>query len=577
MKIKILVRKSKSFVRLIRAGYSLRSILDLYRSRKLRLPNGSLINLSWTPFEFDDEQDLELVENLKVAVTVHIFYEDFTDYMFELLKNIPCNFDLLVTTPSSKIAEDLQRKFQSNTIKKFKMLDCRITKNVGRNFGPLLTEFSDLLLKNYGVFLHIHSKKSLYSGSEQKLWLEHLIHNLIGDKALVKRILREFIFTERVGLIYPTTAVGMPSWVHSWGKNLSEAQKLSSKLGLIPPEKEFHIYPIGGMFWARTAALSQLLDHAWEYGDFPLEMGQTDGTIHHALERFVSLASNQNNFKTKYVHNQLLTSDSSFAWRDQDGEAFDRLQQFLPKCDLISWDFFDTLVQREYGYPDFAKFEVGKILTKEGLFSSPIDYSQIRNSVESSLRARLKVGTDLDLPTITAAIVKEYDLAIDPNRLAELEFEEDLKLFRPRLDIAVLYHAHFQRSVITSDSYYSSAQIEQILNSLDLPVPLQIFTSSEVGCRKDRGDIWPKLIESLELRNRNFIHIGDNVISDQQNPGDFGLATYFTPMPFEIAKMIAPEVFSSFRKMENFDYGNQEANSAARLIQSNFSSPFIGE
>ena len=577
MNSKIFIRKSKSFVKLIKNGHTLRSIFNLYRSRKEGLTNGSLTNLSWEPFEIDDGEDLDVTNDFKIAITIHIFYEDFTDYVLELLKNVPCNFDLLVTTPSLKIAADLQRKVQLNAIKNLNVLDCRITKNVGRNFGPLLVEFADLLRENYDVFLHIHSKKSLHAGFEQKLWLRHLIHNLIGNKAVVKRILKEFIFTEKVGLIYPTTVVGMPSWVHSWGKSFSEAQKVSRKIGLVAPEKEFHIYPVGGMFWARTAALSQMLDHSWEYGDFPVEVGQIDGTIHHALERFVSFTCNQNNFNTRYVHNQFLTSDSSFAWRDLDGGAFDRLQQFLPKCDLISWDFFDTLVLREFGYPDFAKFEVGKILTKEGFFDNPADYVQIRNTVESLLRTQVKKGTDLNLQTIITTVVNEHALEVDPARLAKLEFEEDLKLFHPRLDIAALYRAHHQKSIITSDSYYSSAQLEKILRRLDLPVPKQIITSSEIGCRKDRGDMWPKLIELFDLRKRSFLHIGDNPVSDQQNPGDFGLATFFTPMPFEIAKMTAPTLYASFNNIDNSHCSNEEANMVAKLIQSNFSSPFIGE
>ena len=47
------------------------------------------------------------------------------------------------------------------------------------------------------------------------------------------------------------------------------------------------------MFWARTKALSPLLNLCLVYDDFPPEQGQTDQTIMHTIERLFLYACEQ--------------------------------------------------------------------------------------------------------------------------------------------------------------------------------------------------------------------------------------------------------------------------------------------
>jgi lipopolysaccharide biosynthesis protein len=44
-------------------------------------------------------------------------------------------------------------------------------------------------------------------------------------------------------------------------------------------------FPAGSMFWAKTVALKPLLEHPFAPNDFEPEVGQTDRTIMHAIER----------------------------------------------------------------------------------------------------------------------------------------------------------------------------------------------------------------------------------------------------------------------------------------------------
>ena len=121
--------------------------------------------------ELDAMNDLQVTEaDYFLAVQLHLYYEDLTEEFCEELSHIPTNFDLYVSVKKglsdSKIAV-LDKKF--NEISNLKKCVIRRTENRGRDIAPLYVLFGDEL-KKYKYILHMHSKKSLYTGTEQIGW-----------------------------------------------------------------------------------------------------------------------------------------------------------------------------------------------------------------------------------------------------------------------------------------------------------------------------------------------------------------------------------------------------------------------
>ena len=56
----------------------------------------------------------------------------------------------------------------------------------------------------------------------------------------------------------------------------------------LPPDNALR-FPVGSMFWARSAALKPLLDLDLQPQHFPPEAGQVDGTLAHAIERMLGV------------------------------------------------------------------------------------------------------------------------------------------------------------------------------------------------------------------------------------------------------------------------------------------------
>jgi lipopolysaccharide biosynthesis protein len=218
-----------------------------------------------------------------LVITAHVFYPDFATQLIDALKQLPKETKVLATTPSQEIKQDLESYLEVAG----NPHDVRLTPNIGRNFGPLLVEFSKLLLTEKS-FIHVHSKKSLHSIQISKKWLERNTDLLLTEKGL-QRISSLTKFNPKIGLVYADASDLLWGMNFRWGRSLKTAKDLFSHL---PAFKEVSwsgrmMFPAGGMFWVKTEAIRPLLELDWTYSNFPQEFDQRDGTLQHVLERMI--------------------------------------------------------------------------------------------------------------------------------------------------------------------------------------------------------------------------------------------------------------------------------------------------
>jgi hypothetical protein len=158
----------------------------------------------------------------------------------------------------------------------------------------------------------------------------------------------------------------------------------------------------------------------------------------------------------------MLSSDPSFSWKNSDLISSDSLEKRLSTQNTLSWDLFDTLIYRENGQPDLAKFKVGQVLHEAGVLAEPWAYVQMRNQVEEDARKSLRINQDVPLEAITKKIVTKYlqDCNFTSHELAAMEFQFDLGELRPRPGIVEVYNRFAPKSILITDIYYSQEQVE---------------------------------------------------------------------------------------------------------------------
>ena len=215
----------------------------------------------------------------KIAAVVHIFYPELAAEIKKLLQNIPGKVDVYISTVSAEKKSELEKIFSDFDKGK---VTVKIFENRGRDIAPAFVGFKEIY-KNYDLCVHLHSKKSPHAASRLFGWRDYLYDNLLGSEKIVRGIFK-IMDNPKVGIIFPQYFTHIRLSIN-WGENFFEVKNFLSRLKIAIDDVPVLEFPAGSMFWFKPAALSPLLNSGITFSDFPEELGQTDGTLAHAIER----------------------------------------------------------------------------------------------------------------------------------------------------------------------------------------------------------------------------------------------------------------------------------------------------
>lgn len=476
--------------------------------------------------ELVDEDCQSLAVAGSIAVMAHVYYEDLFSQIADSLNNIPWQYSLYVSV-TSKEARDvvLERIREMPRISQF---DVRVVPNRGRDIAPMLVEFREELLRHQYI-LHVHTKKSIYSGRERQEWRNYLINGLLGSERRIRHVFNVFLKNSSVGIVYPDTFEGVPYWAHSWLKNRGIALSLASRLGVDINHRSYVDAPMGSMFWARVDALKPLFDLKLRYVDFPEEQGQTDGTLQHAIERFFVLAANREGYVQRVILNAENGATLFISPGRKNIEHYfgamppRRIFAASASAQIVSFDIFDTLLFRPWFSPsNLFCFLNDVIFQKYGMEN----FSDLRMESERLARLKIKAG-DVGIDDIYSVFGQLCGSEKKAGEIRLLEESAERRLLFPRPDIceaAAQLKASGKRVVLVSDMYLDVNFLREILLARKLDFFDSLYVSSDIGLRKDRGDIWPEVLRREGVEAEHWLHVGDNEHSDVQIPLDSGFA-----------------------------------------------------
>lgn len=203
--------------------------------------------------------------------------------------------------------------------------------------------------------------------------------------------------------------------------------------------------------------------------------------------------------------------------------------------DIISFDFFDTIINRKVLIPT----DIFKLVENKKKFPSKLgctfDFYNLRIEAEKRQRNLLKYKNIKGDPCIDGIYqcLKELSGIEDHylNIIKNIEVETEIEYTHENIMGIELYKRALKSNkivIITSDMYLSKTILIKILENLKIDRPDNIFVSSEMRGAKKDGYIFRLIEKELNVRdNTRILHIGDNIRSDVKMPEKYGWKAFW--------------------------------------------------
>ncbi|MBI4935589.1 MAG: hypothetical protein HY828_17040 [Actinobacteria bacterium] len=475
--------------------------------------------------------------SLDVCVMIHAFYVDVLPDLLHELAELAGRATMLISVcnPDDVAVADahVTRALGPGTPRVVKLVP-----NRGRNFAPLLVAFQNEL-REHTYVLHLHTKKSLYSGSERTDWRGHLVRSLAGPA--LQAVIDLFAHHPDVGLVQPAIFRVMPHWSAHWLGNVANGRRVFERCGLDPLDVDGYVdYPVGGMFWAKVDALAPLLDAGFTVDDFDAEAGQTDGTLAHAIERTITAAAVSRGHR--FVEFDYLAAEWRLGWTTRNTDTFGTyslptLRQQIAEADLVSVDVFDTLLLRPTLAPTALQYFAARTLTDD----PQVAESWVRERIDAEHQARVHHPQwgDVGLDEVFAELTAE----LAPLRAAEVDIESRVAVPRQWLiDELRAARETGKRMVVMTDTMLPPAVVRALLAQVGADTLFdEWYVSNDRRARKDQGGMWPLVADAEAITPERWLHIGDNERSDIQQALNRDVRWVHVPAPRAVAQFYSAD------------------------------------
>lgn len=241
----------------------------------------------------------------------------------------------------------------------------------------------------------------------------------------------------------------------------------------------------------------------------------------------IYVANNSFNSKKKLIIESDITINTTFDFEQ-------RLMLFsniIGNKTVVSFDIFDTLIQRSFLHPTTIFSRVEQRFKME--YKKEVHFKQFR--MESELLARKETGKqEITFEDIYHTLSENFSLEANIiDILKRLEIEEEIKAASAKksgLELLRLAKEQKKKIVFISDMYLSKAAIMQLLEKTNINLAdVDIYISSEIQKTKHHGTLFQHLLAIYNESPNRWLHVGDNLHSDINMAKEFGIDAYYLP------------------------------------------------
>ena len=219
-----------------------------------------------------------------------------------------------------------------------------------------------------------------------------------------------------------------------------------------------------------------------------------------------------------------------------------KMEKLIKNIEVVSFDIFDTIFERDIDPPDKVKEVVSRDLsnylkTHYNIFISPFEILKLRDKIENNLRTEsILANRDYEcnyndiIKNLVVALLGKFDEKMY-NEIIKSEIETEVEVLYVKEGMFELLRwlvNQGKRIIAISDMYLNKEYISEILRSKNLDVFFKsIYVSSENHICKYSGKLFKHVIVNEKVIPSRMVHIGDNRTSDHKVPARLGINTIY--------------------------------------------------
>lgn len=187
------------------------------------------------------------------------------------------------------------------------------------------------------------------------------------------------------------------------------------------------------------------------------------------------------------------------------------LKYIVNKNDVISFDIFDTLIERTVVSPLDIFLIVGQTVLGETIAEK---FLEDRKQAESTARKNVKNG-EVTLDEIYDYLPASYGKMKEILKQAEIQTELDCCKKKESMAEIYQYAITSGKDIyLISDMYLSLGMIEKMLSKCGIEGYRKCYISCEERCNKITGDLFKLVMNENGIRSSKMLHIGDSFTAD---------------------------------------------------------------
>lgn len=203
--------------------------------------------------------------------------------------------------------------------------------------------------------------------------------------------------------------------------------------------------------------------------------------------------------------------------------------QDINKYEVFAFDFWDTIIHRDCeNY--FVIFEWAKELGE--LLGRKTDII-VEKRKEASAKLKVTLGVEeCNYFQMIECLHKLLSVSIELSEFYYLSLKIELDAERRHCyadeetrSLIEYLKENNKKIIIISDFYMGAEALSEILSYCDINIgKTNVFVSSDVGLRKDTGNLYKYVINKLNLSSNAILMLGDNSKVDVEIPSDMGIS-----------------------------------------------------